>query len=116
MAKLLEVTDGRVEHVTITSLREKTFYALVRVGVNGQSEDVDARPSDALNLAARVGAPIFVDEDVLSEAGFGVGELPQRLDKEQEELFGERIERSGEWRSLSPELVKALWEPPCPPK
>jgi RNA polymerase sigma factor (sigma-70 family) len=116
MAKLLEVTGGRVEHVTITGLRAKTFYALVRVGANGQSEDVDARPSDALNLAARVGAPIFVDEDVLSEAGFGVGELPERLDKEQEELFGGRIEQSGEWRSLSPELVKALWEPPRPPK
>ena len=110
MASLLETTGGRVESVTISSLREKTFYALVRVGVDGRSQELDARPSDALNLAVRVGAPIFVDEDVLGEAGFGASELPRRLDEEQEELLGERPEKPGEWRSLSPELVRLLWE------
>ena len=112
MASLLETTGGRVESVTISSLREKTFYALVRVGVDGRSQELDARPSDALNLAVRVGAPIFVDEDVVAEAGFGASDLPQRLDEEQEKLFGERPEKPGEWRSLSPELVRLLWEPP----
>jgi len=112
MASLLEATGGRVESVTISSLREKTFYALVRVGVDGRSQDLDARPSDALNLAVRVGAPIFVDEGVLAEAGFRASDLPQRLDEEQEKLFGERPEKPGEWRSLSPELVRLMWEPP----
>ena len=112
MASLLETTGGRVESVTISSLREKTFYALVRVGVDGRSQELDARPSDALNLAVRVGAPIFVDEDVVAEAGFVASDLPQRLNEEQEKLFGERPEKPGEWCSLSPELVRLLWEPP----
>jgi RNA polymerase sigma factor (sigma-70 family) len=112
MASLLETTGGRVESVTISSLREKTFYALVRVDVDGRSQELDARPSDALNLAVRVGAPIFVDEDVVAEAGFVASDLPQRLNEEQEKLFGERPEKPGEWRSLSPELVRLLWEPP----
>lgn len=112
MVKLLDASGANVERVTISSLREKTFYALVRVAVDGGSKEVDARPSDALNLASRAGAPIFVDDEVFAQAGFGVGELPNRLDKEQEELFGERVEEAGEWRSLSPELVRALWEPP----
>lgn len=112
MVKLLNASGTNVERVTISSLREKTFYALVRVGADGGSKEVDARPSDALNLASRAGAPIFVDDEVFAQAGFGVGELPNRLDKEQEELFGERVEETGEWHSLSPELVRALWEPP----
>jgi hypothetical protein len=53
-----------------------------------------------------------VDEDVLAEADLRASDLPQRLDEEQEKLFGERPEKTGEWRSLSPELVRLMWEPP----
>lgn len=58
-----------VTKVTITELREGTFYA--RIGVEHSAiEDVDARPSDAIALAVRFGVPIFVSIDVLEEAGF----------------------------------------------
>jgi RNA polymerase sigma-70 factor, ECF subfamily len=65
MARLLEATGGRVERVVVSSLRENVFYAAVHV-VAGEAtaQEVDARPSDGMNLALRVGAPIFVDDEV----------------------------------------------------
>jgi len=69
MARLLEAAGTRVERVVIESLRENTYFATVTVTVGSESHDVDARPSDALNLAARMGAPVFVDHKVMDEHG-----------------------------------------------
>jgi bifunctional DNase/RNase len=55
--------------VTVMSLRENTFYATIRVRVGDRVQDVDARPSDALNVALRVNAPTFVVPE-LFEQGF----------------------------------------------
>jgi len=102
-AALLEAGGVRVERVAVTSLRERTFYAVVRVTAGGRPEEVDARPSDALNLAVRTGAPILVDEEVLAQAAFPLDELVERLDAETREHFGGQAE--GEWQTLSPDLV-----------
>ncbi len=110
MARLLEATGGTVERVSVSSLREQTFYAVVTVTAGGESRELDARPSDALNLAARVGAPIFVDDAVLAEAGTAAGDVPGCLDEEEARFRGAAGE--GEWRSMSPELVLAHWERP----
>jgi uncharacterized protein len=111
MARLLEAAGARIERVTISSLREETFYANVRVvGADG-AQEIDARPSDALNLAARVDAPIFVDDEVMASAGIAGDDLEREL-AEVYEKYGYPAEAPGEWRSLSPELVKALHPPP----
>ena len=105
--RLIDVLGGRVERVVVSSLREKTFFAVVTVsGAEGRS-DVDARPSDALNLAARAGAPVYVDEAVLDQAGFPTSDLQSGLDKDEEGLTGSRP--AGEWRSVSPSLVRSVW-------
>lgn len=65
---LVEALGGRVVEVRIDRLDEGTFYATVALdGPRGPS-DVDARPSDALNLALAVGAPVRVDRGVLERA------------------------------------------------
>ena len=110
MARLLETTGGRVDHVRVSSLRDKTFYAVVAVAAGDRVVEVDARPSDALNLAARVGAPIFVEEEVLDQAGI----LPDALESELDSVPADDEDAPGTWRSLSPELVIALH--PGPPK
>jgi len=57
---------GKVERVIITDLRDNTFYATIELGMeNGEVLALDSRPSDALALALRSDAPIFVDEKVL---------------------------------------------------
>ncbi len=58
-----------ITEVTITELREGTFYARLSLDSTALDE-VDSRPSDAIALAVRYGAPIFVTEEVLEEAGF----------------------------------------------
>jgi RNA polymerase sigma factor (sigma-70 family) len=113
MARLVEATGSRVEQVAITRLEEKTFYALVALALDGRQEELDARPSDAINLAVRVGAPILVTEEVMAEAGLP----PDGLDEELACKFPPDEEGPGEWRSLSADLVKALWpKPPEPAK
>ena len=108
MVELLRVTGARVERVAVTSLREKTFYAVIAVAANGRVDELDARPSDALNLAVRVGAPIFVDDGVLEQAAMPAGDLHARLDAEADEADHELP--PGEWRSLSAELLQSLYQ------
>jgi bifunctional DNase/RNase len=110
MARLLEASGATVERVTISSLREETFYAAVRIASGDGEQDVDSRPSDALNLAARVGAPIHVDDDVMARAGIAGDDLERELAELCERYGFDR--EAGEWRTLSAELVKALHPPP----
>ena len=68
-AALLEAVGAEVQSVTISRLVKDTFYATASIQRGGTLEQVDARPSDAINLALRTGAPIFAEERVLSKAG-----------------------------------------------
>jgi bifunctional DNase/RNase len=58
----------KVSHILVSELRNDTFFARIVVDVNGKSMEIDSRPSDAIALAVRVGAPIFVAEQVMSLA------------------------------------------------
>jgi bifunctional DNase/RNase len=57
-----------VSHVLVSELRNDTFFARIIVDINGNSKEIDSRPSDAIALAVRVGAPIFVAEQVMDLA------------------------------------------------
>lgn len=114
MARLVEATGARIDRVVVSSLREKTFYATVGVRTRDGLTELDARPSDALNLAVRVGAPIFVDTEVMGESGIASAEAGERMVAlEREWLKSEDlVEEPSEWRSLSPDVVKALHPAP----
>jgi uncharacterized protein len=107
MAEFVRATGARVERVAITDLREKTFYAVIAVALDARVDELDARPSDALNLAVRVGAPIFVDDGVLEQCALPEGDLATRLDTEAHKADDELP--AGEWRSLSAELLQSLY-------
>jgi RNA polymerase sigma factor (sigma-70 family) len=66
MSALLEATGGRVAEARVTRLDDGTFYAVTVVEGPAGTQEVDARPSDALNLALLTGAPIRVDPEVLA--------------------------------------------------
>src|SRR6058998_308284 len=57
-----------VEKIVVCDLQENTFYALIYLLLHGQSVAVDARPSDAIALALRTKAPIFVEDTVIDNA------------------------------------------------
>jgi RNA polymerase sigma factor (sigma-70 family) len=109
MVELLRVTGSRVERVAITSLREKTFFALVTLAIDGRTEELDARPSDAMNLAVRVGAPILADETVVEESSIAGDQLPEELDCRMRDADHESP--PGTWTSLSGEILGSLRGP-----
>ncbi len=59
---------GKIRRVTVTELRENTYYALVELELDGSRIEVDSRPSDAIAVAVRMGVPIFASEAVLEAA------------------------------------------------
>lgn len=65
---MLDQVETKVERISINELRDNTFFAVITLSVNGNEIEIDSRPSDALALAVRVQAPIFVAEDVIDES------------------------------------------------
>jgi bifunctional DNase/RNase len=85
--------NGSVEKIVVSDLKETTFYALIYLRVGTEVIAVDARPSDALALALRTQAPIFVEDHVIDNA--------KTVDLSQEPANADRLQK---WlESLDPE-------------
>src|SRR5512146_1979269 len=57
-----------VDRIEVCDLRDNTYYALIYIRDNDQVSPIDARPSDAIAIALRTNAPIYVKEDVLNKS------------------------------------------------
>ena len=68
MVDVLGELEVRCAQVAVTELRDNTFFASITLAVNGREIEIDSRPSDALALAVRAGAPIFAAEEVIAES------------------------------------------------
>ena len=68
LSDMLEQLEAQVVRITVTELRENTFFASITLSVNGREVEIDSRPSDAIALAVRSGAPIYAAEEVISES------------------------------------------------
>ncbi len=91
ITNLIKEMSGRVEYIHIHDLRDNTYYAEISIIKDGEVLKIDARPSDAINIALRTGAPIFVSPEVLKEASV----------EEKEEIHEEDLK---EWlESIKPE-------------
>lgn len=82
---ILDQVETKVERISITELRDNTFYATITLSVAGTEVEIDSRPSDALALAVRVSASIFVAEEVIDESSIefeqGVEDNEQVVEK-----------------------------------
>lgn len=67
--RLIDGLEGQLERVVVTELREGTYYAVIFLSAHGRRIEVDARPSDAIALALRFRAPLFVRERLFGDAG-----------------------------------------------
>jgi len=65
---LVGQVGAQCESVTVTELKDNTFYAQINLLVNGETVEIDSRPSDALALAVRTDAPIYAADDVIEES------------------------------------------------
>ena len=68
VTEILSQLDAQVIRITVTELRENTFFAQITVQMDGTEFEVDSRPSDAIALAIRAEAPIFAADEVIEES------------------------------------------------
>ncbi len=68
MKNLITDMSGEVNHILVSELKDNTFYAVINMVSNGNTLNIDSRPSDAIALALRVKAPIYVNETVIEAA------------------------------------------------
>ena len=90
LKNLIHTFKAEIKHILVNELKDNTFYAVISIVINGDTLNIDSRPSDAIALALRVKAPIFVDETVI-EAAKNI-ELP-----EQEKGKAEEKEDLSKW-------------------
>lgn len=95
MKSIIDTFEADFTQVFINDLSEGTFFAKILYKLNGKELEQDARPSDAIALAVRFDAPIFVDEKVLDEAG-----IITESEGEEGELTGSGEESSREMTKL----------------
>lgn len=68
LKNILETLDVIVSRIEICDLQNNTYYAMIYIDHKGKEYTIDARPSDAIALSLRVGAPIFAEDEVISKS------------------------------------------------
>ena len=80
---MLERLEVRVASIIVHTLQNDVFYANINLEQGERQLEIDARPSDAIALAVRCNAPLFVEEPVFEQAGF---KIPAKGEEEEEKL------------------------------
>ncbi len=73
LCSIIDRMGASVDYIVINDLQNHTFYASIALDANGVQMEIDARPSDAIAIALRVRAPIYVEKAVLDKAGIQPG-------------------------------------------
>ena len=98
---LVNELGGSMERVTVTELRDSTFFAVISVEIDGRTVEIDSRPSDAIALAVRAGAEIFAADEVIEEAAVVFEEAMEETPED------EVVDKFKDWMNqVSPEDFK----------
>lgn len=87
LKSIIETLGGEVLHILISGLEKSTYFARIVLDVDGDTMEIDSRPSDAIALAVRVNAPLYVADEVMDSAG---------LRPEEEVRLGEEEAQGGD--------------------
>ena len=88
MRMMLEALQAKLEQIVIHDIKDSTFFAKLIVRTNGETQEIDARPSDGIALALRMQAPIYVSDKIALEET-----VPdKKSDEEERERFKKFIE------------------------
>lgn len=86
LKNIISEMGGRVSHVLIKALQDSVFHASLFIDVDGELNEIDCRSSDAIALAVRVKVPIFVNTEVMDEAGIlPEADIQEGMDEDEEE-------------------------------
>ena len=107
---MIDNLGATITEIIIDELRENTFYAKIVLEVSGLTNEVDARPSDAIALAVRARSPIYVAETVMEAAAFIPSEETEGEEKQNEPPEPEEIPKTKEAQlaALQDKLRKAI--------
>ncbi len=96
MRSLLETMHAKLEQIVIHDIKDSTFFAKLIVRTNGETQEIDARPSDGIALALRMQAPIFVSDRIVLEETVA----DKKAEQEEESRFRRFIEdlKPGDFR------------------
>jgi uncharacterized protein len=114
VSRLLEAAGASLERVTLSRLDHDVFYATISIRVGEATHVVEAGPGDALNLALRAQAPIYISAGLLADKGVEPGQVFEALEAEYRQSHPplptpEAAEDDIEWRSI----VSPDWLPPA---
>lgn len=111
LKNLIENLGASVLEVIIDELKENTFYAKINLEVSSMTNLIDSRPSDAIALAVRVDAPLFVSEEIMKVASFVPSEEDEEDANEKKDLSEKQpVKQSPETKaaSLQDQLREAI--------
>ena len=92
LKNVIQDLHGDIKKIVVYDLKENTFYAMIYVSTNGEVVAIDSRPSDAIALALRVKAPIFVEEEIITKAKTSPMGGPEELQAEHLQRWLESLE------------------------
>jgi len=92
----MDKTDIKVNKIEISDLRDNTYFALIHLTSGGKALSIDSRPSDAIALALRTQAPIFVSDEVLKKS--------KQIEATSEEVPTGKSEKGKKWQDVLEKL------------
>jgi len=96
---ILTEIEADVQRIVVSDLRDNTFYAMIYLDRDGETIAIDARPSDAIALALRTRAPIFVEDSVVESAkGLDLSKEPTDSERLQKWLEGLNPDDLGKYK------------------
>jgi bifunctional DNase/RNase len=88
----VETQDMAIAKVEVCDLKDNTFYARIYFSTGEETFDMDARPSDAIALALRFDAPIFVEDAVIQQSKISEGDVEVADDSEEGKKWADYLE------------------------
>jgi bifunctional DNase/RNase len=92
LKNVMEKMDIQVKKVEICDLKDNTYYAFIHLTKNGKTLTIDSRPSDAIALALRTEAPIFVSDEVLEKS--------KEIEAAKESVPADKSEQGKKWQDI----------------
>jgi len=92
LKNIIDKTDSRVNAIEICDLRDNTYYALIHLTNSGEAFSIDSRPSDAIALALRAKAPIFVSDEVLKKS--------KQIEITEEGVPADKSKQGKKWKDI----------------
>ncbi|NVM26159.1 MAG: bifunctional nuclease family protein [Desulfobacterales bacterium] len=96
LKSFMDKTDIKVNKIEICDLRDNTYYALIHLTSRGKTLSIDSRPSDAIALALRARAPIFVSDEVLKKS--------KQIEVTEEGVAADKSKQGKKWQDVLEKL------------